>query len=271
MKYYHEYLILKSKPKTICNLLLLFIFVLSSCSSDKSKGYSKLKIAYSKNNAKKNYSLWLNQLCPEAELIELYNVSLDSVEILLAGCDGVLITGGNDVSPDRYGKTNEVEKCEDFDIRRDSLEFLMIQFAIRKQIPLLGICRGEQILNVVNGGTLYTDIPTDIGNKVVHRITDSVAYHMVKIKEGTLLHKICGVNEGEVNSIHHQAADKIASGYQASAFADDGVIEAIEPVNAKSFILGVQWHPERLDSTSKLSTPIGRYFIEKVRERGLVN
>ena len=130
-------------------------------------------------------------------------------------------------------------------------------------MPILGICRGEQILNVANGGSLFTDIPTDIGKTVSHR-NDSLAYHHVTLAEGSLLYKICGVKEGTANSAHHQCVDKIAGNFVVSANADDGVVEAYELKDLKSypFMLGVQWHPERLDAKNPLSTPIDDYFIK---------
>lgn len=243
--------------------ILIVVCFFTACENHSTK---KMKIAVSKNNKDKTYTTWLSKLYPAAEFINMYEMPIDSAEILLADCSGILITGGNDVSPGRYGKSDEIEKCGEFDEHRDSLEFLMIQYAMNNQIPLLGICRGEQILNVVNGGTLYTDIPTDIGENVTHRITDSIVFHDIKIKEGSLLHKICGVTEGNVNSIHHQSVDRIAKDFIPVAFSEDGVIEAIEPENSKSFILGVQWHPEKLDSANKMSYPIGKYFIERAKE-----
>lgn len=138
-------------------------------------------------------------------------------------------------------------------------------------MPVLGICRGEQILNVSNGGSLFTDIPTDIGKKVSHR-NDTMAYHHITIKEGTLLYKICGVKEGIVNSAHHQCVDKIAGNFVVSANADDGVVEAYElrDRNFQPFMLGVQWHPERLPKDSPLSLPIAKYFIQKASEYKVV-
>lgn len=168
--------------------------------------------------------------------------------------------------PAIYGKGKEVKKCEDFDVNRDSLELKLIRAAIHKKMPVLGICRGEQILNVANGGSLFTDIPTDIGKTVSHR-NDTMAYHRIEVVEGTLLYKICGVKEGKVNSAHHQCVDQIASNFVVSAKANDGVVEAYELKDQKQpFMLGVQWHPERLPLNNPLSTPLADYFVKKALE-----
>jgi len=243
--------------------LLLFVFVLGAtyCHSQDNK---KLIIAISKTAPESNYVKFLQRAKPDVQYVNMYTVPFDSIDIVLSKCGGLLLTGGNDVVPAIYGKAKETKKCEDFDVKRDSLELKLIRAAIQKKMPVLGICRGEQILNVANGGSLYTDIPTDIGKKVSHR-NDTMAYHTVKIKEGSLLYTICGVKEGTVNSAHHQCVDRISDKFVVSATADDGVVEAYElkDPGAKPFMLGVQWHPERLDKNNPLSTPLAVYFIDK--------
>lgn len=243
--------------------LLLFFCILSFAYGQE----GKLLIAISKTAPESHYVKLLRRAKADVQYINMYNVPFDSIDIILNKCGGLLLTGGNDVVPAIYGKDKEKNKCEDFDVRRDSLELKLIRAAIKNKMPVLGICRGEQILNVANGGSLFTDIPTDIGKKVSHR-NDTMAYHHVVVKEGTLLYKICGVKEGTVNSAHHQCADKVAGNFIVSAHADDGVVEAYElkDPEAKPFMLGVQWHPERLTEQNPLSTPIAVYFIKKAIE-----
>ncbi len=226
----------------------------------------KVTIAISKTAPESHYVKWLQRSNPDVQYINFYTVPFDSIDILLSKCSGLLLTGGNDVVPAIYGKGKEAKKCEDFDVRRDSLELKLIRGAVNKKMPVLGICRGEQILNVANGGSLYTDIPTDIGKKVSHR-NDTMAYHHVVLQKGSLLYKICGVKEGNVNSAHHQCVDKIAGNLVISAKADDGVVEGYELKDqSKPFMLGVQWHPERLDKSNPLSTPLADYFLKKALE-----
>jgi len=251
-------------------LLHLFIFLASLFLFSENvfaQHKKKLIIAISKTAPESHYTRWLKNANPDIEYINFYKMSFDSIDIALARCGGLLLTGGEDVVPSIYGKGNEEKKCEDFDKRRDSLELKLIKSAIKSKMPILGICRGEQILNVANGGTLYTDIPTDIGKKVSHR-NDSIAYHHVTISEGSLLYRICGVKEGIVSSAHHQSVDKISSNLVVSAKADDGVVEAYElrDVGSYPFMLGVQWHPERMNKKSPLSAPLADYFLKKSLE-----
>ncbi len=228
---------------------------------------AKLTIAVSKTAAESYYTRWLKQIKPDLEIINMYDLSYDSVENVLSRCAGLLLTGGGDVIPSIYGKGKDAGKCEGFDVKRDSMELKLIRTAMKKKMPVLGICRGEQILNVANGGTLFIDIPSEIGKKIEHR-NDTMAYHHVVLVEGSLLQKICEVKEGTVTSAHHQCVDKISNHFIVSAKADDGVIEAFElkNKNAYPFMLGVQWHPERMDINNPLSKPIAVYFIKKTEE-----
>jgi putative glutamine amidotransferase len=185
--------------------------------------------------------------------------------------DGIIISGGPDVNPGIYGKAQEKDRCESIDNRRDSLELRMIKYAIENKIPLLGICRGHQILNVANKGSLIIDIPSDYDTTIIHRRGGD---HMVKIVEGTLLSELITPDSGLVNSSHHQAVETLAPGYRATAFARDGIIEAIEPVepDGHPFILGVQWHPETLIRESEnhpFSLPILLRFVEEVHKVSL--
>ena len=100
----------------------------------------------------------------------MYGMTIDSALFILSTCQGLLLTGGEDVNPAFYGKLNELSKCEAIDNYRDSLELALINQALLVRMPVFGICRGEQILNVALGGTLLTDIPTDAGTKVAHRL-----------------------------------------------------------------------------------------------------
>ncbi len=248
--------------------LLISLLLLTTAVSAQEK---KLIIAISKTAAESNYTRWLKSVQPDVTIINVYDANIDSVEAILSRCGGLLLTGGGDVIPGIYGKAEESNKCSDFDAKRDSMELKLIRVALKRKMPILGICRGEQILNVANGGTLYTDIPTDIGKTVCHRIKDSVAYHHVKLEKGTQLQQICGVTEGKVTSIHHQAVHTPAPAVLVAAKADDGVVEAIEfkDKNNYPFVIGLQWHPERMDKGNALSTPICKEFIQQAKQYSL--
>jgi putative glutamine amidotransferase len=135
-------------------------------------------------------------------------------------------------------------------------------------MPVFGICRGEQILNVALGGTLLTDIPTDIGKQIAHRCPAGSpdCLHIVKIDKQSDLFLMTGLESGTVNSYHHQAVDMIAPGMKITAKSENGVAEALErelPLG-KSFVMGVQWHPERLDKNPGLSKPLADKFLEEI-------
>jgi putative glutamine amidotransferase len=173
-----------------------------------------------------------------------------------AGCaalgrlDGVLITGGVDVSPERYGQT-AVNDTLEVDPRRDAAEFPVIAEALRRDLPILCICRGIQSLNVHLGGTLWQDLPSQRPTDIVHRQTEarSVATHTVRVEPGSLLAATAGSTEFGVNTFHHQSLDRLGRGLKVTASAPDGIIEAVELPGA-SFLLAVQWHPEEMVDNS---------------------
>jgi len=151
---------------------------------------------------------WLEEVDDNYEFVNMYTAGADSVQYFLEKSSGILISGGPDVNPALYNMEEALEKCEDIDYRRDTLEFRMIRYAMDNDIPLLCICRGHQILNVMNGGTLIPDIPTDYDTMVVHR--GGTSKHWVSLIEGTMLRDICQVSGDTVNTYHHQAVDMIA-------------------------------------------------------------
>lgn len=166
--------------------------------------------------------------------------------------DGVMLTGGIDIDPRIYGE-QPMPKTGAVDPRRDYQEIQLAKKALEKRKPLLAICRGIQVLNVAAGGTLYQDVYTQVSNPIKHAWYVSGNYesppdypaHTVKVKRDSRLFKMLGKEVLEVNSFHHQAVKKTGEGFRATAWAEDGVVEAIE-YQGKEFIIGVQWHPERM-------------------------
>lgn len=249
---------------------ILFVVLLSfafySC-GDK----SDLKIAISKAKGSEhyeNYEKWLAKVEPNAEYIDLYFIDRSEALEKLKECDGLLLSGGPDLHPVHFGKQHDSARCN-IDLVRDTLELALIKEAMAMELPILGICRGEQILNVAEGGSLIIDIPSDYPNAIIHQTDDpDSCYHPVKIVEDTYLHKLAGKTVGEVNSNHHQAVDVLAESLIPSAYSPDGIIEAFEWKNRSDmpFMLAVQWHPERLDFKSPLSSPIANAFIKASKE-----
>jgi putative glutamine amidotransferase len=214
-----------------------------------------------------NFNDWLSQTGKDLKFKDMYNVSMDSIEYFLKQADGIIISGGEDVNPALYGMENEIMKCEGIDYRRDTLEIRMIKYGMENDIPLLCICRGCQILNVANGGTLIPDIPTDYDTIIVHR--GGTSKHWINISEGTLLYKICRTTGDTSNSYHHQAIKDISTSFRASAFAEDSLIEAIELADTSlhSFVFGIQWHPEGMEFSNPLSGPIAEEFIKEATKK----
>ncbi len=227
-----------------------------------------MKIAISRASGTPKYAKyeeWLRAAGAECEILDLYADQEHALE-KLRECSGLILTGGPDVQPDKYGKADRLEDCF-IDAERDTLEFAVIEQAQEMKIPILGICRGAQILNVALGGTLIVDIPSDFYSDIEHRSTkEGDSHHPLNVAGGSLIKKICRVTDGEINSAHHQAVEHLAENLRMSAQSPDGIIEAFEwnDPAGKPFLLGVQWHPERMDYDNPLSLPIARHFLFEV-------
>lgn len=160
--------------------------------------------------------------------------------------DGLILSGGHDINPLNWGEEPH-QKLGGILPKRDTYDFKLLKYALEMKKPILGICRGEQVINVFGGGSLYQDLSLIDGCYIKHNQghLSNVSTHTAIIKEGTKLYKILGEKEIYVNSFHHLAANKIANGYIVSALSKDGVIEAIEK-EGEDFVIGVQWHPEMM-------------------------
>ncbi|MGH6932855.1 MAG: gamma-glutamyl-gamma-aminobutyrate hydrolase family protein, partial [Dongiaceae bacterium] len=175
--------------------------------------------------------------------------------------NGLVVTGGAfDVDPGLFGASTRHPSVTTKD-RRTAFEIAVTKGALDRDLPVLGICGGQQLLNVLLGGTLVQHIPDEIGGALAHEQPNprDEPGHRVVVKRGTLLHRICGSDELAVNSAHHQAAKDTGPGVVIDAVADDGVIEGIEHPGRR-FCLGVQWHPEF--SISAGDTKIFDAFIQ---------
>jgi len=162
--------------------------------------------------------------------------------------DGLVLSGGDDVPPDAYGQEpHKLSRTISPDRYPFEKNLLIAWLAAKKPKPLLGICRGLQQTNVVLGGTLVQDIPSQVHDALVHRgKPGKLASHDVQVKDDTLLADLIGDGRKPVNSSHHQAADRLGKGLTVSARSGDGVIEAMESSDDDLFILLLQWHPERM-------------------------
>lgn len=189
----------------------------------------------------------------------------------LNGLDGIFLAGGNDVAPEMYGH-DPINELGEVNPLRDDFEMRLARMAAERRMPVLGICRGIQSLNVAMGGTLWQDIPsqyrTAAGEKgLAHsqRRADFYTSHRVVIARDTLLFRVIGKEEIWVNSFHHQAVRDAAPGMRVSAFATDGLNEAIEHPDLP-FFLGVQWHPERYFARDETAMALFAAFAAAAKE-----
>lgn len=158
-------------------------------------------------------------------------------------CNGFLFSGGGDMDPKYWGELPD-RRLGEINPIRDNFEYNLLQKILGSSLPVLGICRGCQVLNVAMGGTLYQDINTKLSHN--QRAPRDYPFHAIVIEEKTKLFKIIRQSNIRVNSFHHQAVKKLGAGLKISAIAADGIIEAIESEN-HPFVVGMQWHPECLE------------------------
>ncbi len=251
-------------------ILLSFVIVFTSCVDEKQAG--TITIGISKGAPEQyygNYAKFLKAADSNIICIDLYHMPIDSALDLLHQCSGLLISGGPDVYPGRYGLAEDTVKCGSIDFFRDSLEFALIGKAKQLEMPILGICRGLQIFNIYHGGTLFADIPTDLDTLVTHRCKDTYnCMHDVRVIKGSSLHTYAGITMGITNSNHHQGIRRLGTGIRAIARTDEGLIEAIEYEDRMDmpFFLGVQWHPERMETDNPLCMPIATHFLQEAKQ-----
>jgi putative glutamine amidotransferase len=247
------------------NLLLTFVLLLGFVVFDGCgtvRVGKPLRIALSSGT--ENYVNWIHRGDSLAETVDLKGMDIDSALKILGSCDAILFTGGEDVVPAYYGKDYDSARCET-NPGRDSLEFALIKECMRLKMPVFGVCRGQQILNVALGGTLVVDIPADRPGNVIHRCEDYTrCFHPVALSRGSRLHEIARADSGPVTTNHHQAVDKPAPGMAIVARSADSIAEAMEwqDPKGKAFFMTVQWHPERMDTLSPLSMPLVRAFLD---------
>jgi len=173
---------------------------------------------------------------------------LEAIADYLAAVDGLLFTGGEDIAPAYYGEPRD-ERCQEPDRERDLFEISLARAGLAGNVPMLGICRGLQVLNVAAGGTLYQDIACRSGTRDYHAASSAERQrliHGVRLVPGSRLQAIMAVAESQVTSTHHQFVKQVAPGFRVGAeSAEDGIVEGIEhPGHA--FTVAVQWHPERI-------------------------
>ncbi len=235
-------------------------------------GQDSLRIVFSKIVGSENYRKYcqyLSGIYPKIDCRNAFGLKLEKIDSVFKDADGLVLTGGVDVNPRYYGRSEDSSLCE-VDDYRDSLEFQLIKLAFERNLPIYAICRGEQILNVYLGGTLLPDIPTYRPNAIQHSCGNGKpCKHLVFVEKESNFYRLIGRDTFSVNSFHHQAVERLANDLKAVVFSEDGIIEAYEWENpdGKPFLIAVQWHPERLTPNDPVALTLGKKFIEEVLRR----
>lgn len=191
------------------------------------------------------------------------------VAALVARADGIVLVGGEDVDPARYGAVRHA-RTEASAPARDAMELALVQAARGARVPLLAICRGLQVLNVALGGTLVQDIPSERAGSVAHHPAGArdARSHEIRVAADSRLSRLLQAESLAVNSLHHQAVDRLGRGLRAVAHSEDGILEAAEATDSRWWAVGVQWHPEELtDASGPWDRRLFEAFVGAAMER----
>lgn len=192
-----------------------------------------------------------------------FNESENVIKEQIESCDGLILSGGHDVFPHNYGQEPH-QKIGEVWPERDVFDLRLIKYATEKQIPILGICRGFQMINVNCGGSLVQDLSLKAGVTIKHAQNQrpDLGTHHVTIHKDSILYGIFNQTEIMVNSFHHQIVDKLGTNLIATAISPDGVVEAFQAINGP-WMMGVQWHPEMMSQTNDGMQAIFNELVEQ--------
>lgn len=259
---------------TICSVvIILCLFTNSLSAADSRMPVIGISSDLSKDTVLPNYFYIQLAQCYVNAVIKAGGIPLvipcSEEEAVIKGqvklLDGLILSGGEDINPLMYKEEPNINLTQTL-MKRDNFDRMLLAAALDKKIPVLGICRGEQFINVFHGGTLYQDIPTMAPNTFVKHSQDTFDWtqgtHTIEIKKDSWLAKVIGQDELVVNSFHHQAVKGLAPGFKITAVAKDGIIEGIEKENG-SFCAAVQFHPEMMQESSPLMLKIFQAFVQK--------
>jgi putative glutamine amidotransferase len=222
----------------------------------------KIGITQTENPTKQQYyAAWLKA----NEDIEIIKLSADEQNLeAINSCDALVLSGGIDVHPKFYGgNTDYLANPNALNEKRDEFEIAAFRSAQENNIPVLGICRGMQLINVIHKGTLIQDLEKENSDEV-HKGDPDKSHHIC-ISKDSLLHEITGEINGEINSAHNQAINKLGAGLIINAKSEDGTIEGIERADRSDnpFLLGIQWHPERMFSFNLENSPLSKMIRDR--------
>lgn len=252
--------------KTLCLLLLVPFFVATQAAPKQPLIGISCGVSKGKTSLKLEYVEAVRQAGATPVLIPAMTDSL-ALRDLLSRLDGVILSGGEDVAPAYYGETPH-EKLETVNDYRDTYDFMVAGIAHEMNLPMLGICRGVQLLNVYFGGTLYQDIPSQRPDwNLLHRarVKGDKPLHKVLIEPDSQLAKMFGVTEINANTSHHQAVKKVAPGFRIVARAADGTHEGIESIEGLP-VWGVQFHPEGMYADgNSVALNVFKAFVQQTK------
>ncbi|MEN9304095.1 MAG: hypothetical protein RL264_2524 [Bacteroidota bacterium] len=246
-------------------LLISFLFCVFLC--EFSFGQDTIFIATANYN--KNIIRYTQQVDSNVVYIDFMKVKFEQWDSIFKKCSGLLLSGGADLHPARYDRKDWYIYCQ-LETHRDQVEWYLIQDAVRDSIPILGICRGLQVLNVYFGGSLCADVGLFCGGKkraAIHRdpALKKDIDHLITSKSGSLIASLFGTQPVMVNSYHHQMIDQLAPDFLATAHTEDQGIEAIEYQKSNQWIVAVQWHPERYYKKDINNLKLIECFLEQVK------
>jgi putative glutamine amidotransferase len=218
-----------------------------------------------KEDKYEQYVRWIRSIDESVEIQKLSH-ELDNREET-ENLDGLLLSGGGDVHPRYYGKEHQIRRAKGINEQRDEFEFAVIERALDADVPILGVCRGMQVMNVYLGGSLTADLVSGGFNDHTSPADDQSVMHELSIIPHSLLHALTGTKEINVNTFHHQAVERLGKGLICSAISQDNVVEACEWAlkDTMPFLMLVQWHPERLQETF-FSQKLARMFLREVHQ-----
>ena len=212
------------------------------------------------SKASSNYINWIE----DENVIILDAYTIKNTDSILKLADGIILTGGEDINPLEYNNTTNLKVCGDINYQRDTLERKLFDFAFENKIPLIGVCRGMQMMNVASGGTLYGDIPTEIGTEVIHRNNGEVNHEIVLVDTCSLIFPL-GIDTIMVNSWHHQGLKIMPNHLRVIARSFDGLPEAVVmDTSIHPFMIAVQFHPERLGKDNIIHVRMRESFYKEM-------
>ena len=211
-----------------------------------------------------NYVKWIE----DEDVIILDAYTIKNTDSILRLADGIILTGGEDINPLEYKDTVNLKVCGPINFFRDTLERKLFDFAFENKLPLIGVCRGMQMMNVASGGTLYGDIPTEIGGQVIHRDYGEVMHEIALSCENTDYINLIFPLEKDtflVNSWHHQGLKEVAKHLKVIAKSYDGLPEAaVMDTEIHPFMIAVQFHPERLGKENAINRQMKSSFFQAI-------